>query len=345
MLFNLKYVNHPVENLHTFIEHTVFDVWCKPSGVFNISMLHKDFMPIVEEVSKNKNDYLKQPIEEIYNICQLLKKTELEFLKAAFKQNNAIEELCIGTIKPILYADIVNKIDVKLPPHQKLSPILKDFCKNLYNHVLKLKSFSSRNGELDEYYDAFMVENNVGVCPFCGLSDLKSDLLSKRDAYDHYLPKDSYPFNTVNFKNLVPACNTCNSPYKQAIDPIDGGNRLAYFPFSKNKPNFEIKLNINSIDFEDPKKNNLSLTINSAQQSEVEAWRETYGINERYSDKCKSADSKYWIEQVRELVNYGLDIKGYFPTYIFNRKQTPFLEKNFLRVPFLEECMTIGIFG
>lgn len=345
MLFNLKYVKHPVENLHTYIKHTVFEVWCKPSGVFDISMLHKDFQPIVEEISKNKNDYLKQPIEEIYKICQLLQNPELELLKNAFNQNNAIEELCNGKIKPILYADIINKIDIKLPVNQKLSPILKDFCKNLFNHVLKLKAFTSKNGELDAHYDAFMIENSIGVCPFCGLSDLKSENLSKRDAYDHYLPKDSYPFNTVNFKNLIPACNTCNSSYKLANDPIDKGSRKSFYPFSANKPEFEIKVNINSIDFEDPKKNNLSLIFNSIQQAEVDSWRATYGIDERYSDKCKSNDSKYWIEQVRELVNYGLDIKTYFPMYITNRKKNPYLEKNFIRVPFLENCMNIGVFG
>lgn len=338
MLFSLKYVSHSVENLHEYIKHTIQEVCCKPNGAFSVNKLHPDFQAIVEAVSKNKNDYLKQPIEDIYNICLTLDTSQLKIISDAFSTNNAIEDLCEGRLKPFLYEDI-EKISVPL------SEKLKQFCKDLFNHVLKLKSYSSTNGEIDEHYDKFMVENSIGICPFCGLSDLKSDNLSKRDAYDHYLPKNTYPFNTVNFKNLIPACNTCNSSYKLAKDPISKGNRTAFYPFSAMKPSFEIGIKISSIDFDNPKNNVISISITSAKQVEVNSWRDTYGIDELYNDKCRSEDSKYWIIQITELINSGYDIKSYFPTYIQNRKSTPYLEKNFLRVPFLEECMLIGVFG
>jgi hypothetical protein len=224
MLFSLKYVSHSVENLHEYIKHTIQEVCCKPNGTFSVNKLHPDFQAIVEAVSKNKNDYLKKPIEDIYNICLTLDVTQLQLISNAFSINNAIEDLCEGRLKPFLYEDI-EKISVPL------SEMLKQFCKDLFNHVLKLKSYSSTNGEIDEHYDKFMIENSIGVCPFCGLSDLKSDILSKRDAYDHYLPKNNYPFNTVNFKNLIPVCNTCNSSYKLVNDPIAKGNRTAFYPF------------------------------------------------------------------------------------------------------------------
>jgi hypothetical protein len=69
MLFSLKYVSHSVENLHEYIKHTIQEVCCKPNGTFSVNKLHPDFQAIVEAVSKNKNDYLKKPIEDIYNIC------------------------------------------------------------------------------------------------------------------------------------------------------------------------------------------------------------------------------------------------------------------------------------
>ncbi len=338
MLFSLKYVTHTVENLHKYIEHTILEVCCKPNGAFAVNKLHPDFQAIVEEVSKNQNDYLKKPIEAIYIICQKLTVADLQQLADAFKANNAIEELCEGKIKPVLYEDI-EKID------KPLSDELKQWGKDLYNHVLSLAPFTSRNGQLMDYYKDFMVANANGVCPFCGLSDLKSDLLSKREAYDHYFPKDKYPFNTVNFKNLVPACYTCNSSYKLIKDPINKGKQKAFYPFSTAKPTFEIKVKIASIDFEDPKKNVVSINFSSTQQSEVDAWRTTYGIDERYDDKCRSDDSKYWLEKIRESRNHGYDMISYLDLEIRIGKMFPFKDKNFLRVPFLEDCINYGIFS
>ncbi|MBB3838177.1 hypothetical protein FHS57_002182 [Runella defluvii] len=337
MLFPLKYVAHTVENLHSYVEHTILEVCCKPNGSFSVDKLHPNFQAIVEEVAQNDNDYLKKPIKVIYNICKKLDASQLQKLRDAFTANNAIEELCKGETSPVLYDDI-NKID------KRLSSILKQWGKDLYNHVLILTSYSSRNGELKDYYKEFMRQNSKGICPFCGLNDLKSDLLSKRDAYDHFLPKDKYPFNTVNFHNLIPICNTCNSSYKGAKDPINKGTNRAFYPFSTTNPIFEITIKITSLDFNNPKNNIVDIGFASTQPSEVDAWRATYGIDERYNDKCRSDDAQYWIDQVLELKNYGFDILEYFPTYIANRKRMPHLEKNFLRIPFLEECMTIGIF-
>ena len=55
---------------------------------------------------------------------------------------------------------------------------------------------------------------------------------SKREAYDHYLPKVLYPFNSINFRNLAPACHECNSTYKLGKDPAHNpaGRRKAFNP-------------------------------------------------------------------------------------------------------------------
>jgi 5-methylcytosine-specific restriction endonuclease McrA len=340
MLFPFKYINHTVENLHSYIEHTILEVCCKPDGDFHVGKLHPDFIDIVEEVSKNEKDYLKKPIETIYNICLKLSKQNLQKLRDAFTINNAIEQLCKGEVKPILYKEIT-KID------EILSKELSQWGADLYNHVLGLSSFHSRNGQLMDYYKEFMRANAKGICPFCGLHDLKSDLLSKKEAYDHFFPKGKYPFNTVNFRNLVPACNTCNSSYKGVKDPIKNGTKRAYYPLSSQNLNINITVKITSIDFDNPKKNIVNLSITSIQQEEEEisTWKELYGIEERYNDKCCSDDSNHWIEHSRQYENYGYNLKEHLHNEIQNRKKFPFKDTNFLRVPFLEECMLIGVFG
>ena len=62
-------------------------------------------------------------------------------------------------------------------------------------------------------------KNGEGKCPYCGIADIKGQHHRLKDAYDHYLPKSIYPFNSVNFKNLAPMCHECNSSYKLAKEP------------------------------------------------------------------------------------------------------------------------------
>lgn len=339
MLFPYIFINHSIEKLQGYIEHTVLEVWCKATGAFDMNKLHKDFKPIVQ---KNKK-FLQGPITEIFELFAKLKEAEKKLIADGFKRNNNIEGICNGTVVPFRYTDM-DAID------KVLSAKVNSFFKNLYSDVLKISVVKKECGDLDEHYDAFMITNAHGKCPFCGLGDIKSNLLSKRDAYDHYLPKDIYPFNSVNFKNLVPCCNTCNSSYKLVKDPVydKAGNkpRKAFYPFGTIKPDsivFNVK--VNALDSHDPKQNNIDLSFSSATNAEeIEAWRDVYGMDERYLDKCKSEDAKLWLDQIiDELKNYELDPKAYFPRYIAVRKrQANYLEYNFIRVPFLESCFNKG---
>lgn len=44
------------------------------------------------------------------------------------------------------------------------------------------------------------------ICQPCDINGVHH---TKREAYDHYRPKPLYPFNSVNFRNLAPACHEC----------------------------------------------------------------------------------------------------------------------------------------
>lgn len=85
--------------------------------------------------------------------------------------------------------------------------------------LLDLAALRAKIGDIDDHYQTFVQTNKAGKCPFCGINDLLGEYHSKREAYDHYLPKALYPFNSINFRNLVPACHHCNSSYKTSKDP------------------------------------------------------------------------------------------------------------------------------
>jgi hypothetical protein len=338
MLFPYTYVAHGVEKLHSFIAHTVLEVWCKAKGPFKTSLLHPDFEPIVI----NSGQTLLDAITTIYNLFKPLTKVQREQIADGFKRNNDIKGICEGTTVPMRFKEIeaINK---------PLADELGKLNKELYTSVLKLAAVKKACGVLDEHYDEFMKINGKGKCPFCGLDDVKSEKLSTRDPYDHYLPKDIYPFNSVNFENLIPVCVPCNSSYKGVkdlfYDKIAKKKRKAFYPFGNAKPDIIFRIEIRSLNFDKPKDSDVSVQIDSGTASEeTAAWREVYGIDERYKDKCASEDSRLWLQQVcDDIKNYELDPTVFFPKYINGRNQQPFyLEYNFLRIPYLQSCYAAG---
>jgi hypothetical protein len=84
-----------------------------------------------------------------------------------------------------------------------LHDILEKFFKHLFTNVIKLKAITTRIGDIELHYKDFVKVNDEDRCPFCGINDLKGQYVERREAYDHYLPKDIYPFNSINFLNLI----------------------------------------------------------------------------------------------------------------------------------------------
>jgi hypothetical protein len=342
MLYTYKSVPSDFDKLHRYIEHTVLEVWCKPIGTFSIGKLHPDFQPMVQAVKKNKNDYLYKPIRLIYNRFLKLEPTERRKLKQGFKINNAVSDLCNGKGKPLLYEEIKN-ID------ETLHDYLQSFGKNLYSEVPKLKSCIDYAGKLDKHYDDFVANNKAELCPFCGLLDVKSQRLSVRDAFDHFLSKDVYPFISVNTANLAPMCYDCNSGYKLQQDPIcnnDGRRTKTFYPLSGEKTGIKILIEINTTNIKAIQPSEIKIGFSSNKKNQqAKRWAELFGLEERYKDKCcKDKDGKYWFRQVtEECKNYGLTPVNFYNKSIKARKANPFSENNFLRIPFLEGCKRKGL--
>ncbi|MGY0039662.1 hypothetical protein [Pedobacter sp. NJ-S-72] len=235
MLYHYKSVKHDFQKFHTYIEHLVLKVWCNPTGNYSISKLHPDFIPIVEGLNPK---YLKKPIHEIYKICKNLTAAQRGLLINGFNNNNSIEDLCKGIGTPLLYGQIGL---FSIPLQRKLNL----FFKNIYSIVPQRSPFKVVCGNLDDYYDDLVGLNEK--CPFCGIADILGSGHSKRDALDHYLPKDSYPFNSVNPNNLAPICRTCNESYKGVSSPIQdssGTKRKAFYPFASKSYKLKIKVDL-----------------------------------------------------------------------------------------------------
>lgn len=354
MLFPYTYVPHSMDKMQCHINFIFFQVWCKAAGKdYDIDVLfsdNKELCEIIKELHYSQLDgaeFFLTGLQQVFEDFKTLQAQDISRLNAWYCANNRVDLLCANdpSVTPATYDDVA-KISADLSKH------LKGFFKNLYSQsFLSLASISKRIGEIDNHYADFMGKNTVGKCPFCGINNVKGIYHSKREAYDHYLPKRDYPFNSINFKNLAPACHECNSSYKLAQNPIynpknpllaaTGGRRKSFYPYQTNAYQILLEITLTIQDWNQIQPIDIHLKTEPDElREELDTWLDVYGIEERYKAKCCSeSDGKYWIEQVLdECQNDGKTPEQFFSTLTRQAKLKPYAEANFLKSAFLDAC-------
>jgi len=354
MLFAYTYVPHAMEKMQAFIDFIFFEVWCKaPIGLdFSLDLFENE--PDLREVlsafgfaanAPERGKQFYKDIKAIYELFSPLTPAQINQLKQWYQDNNDIEKVCANdpAVQIARYADIA-------AIHPDLSGQLASFFKGLYSQqLLDLAALREKIGKIDEHYQAFMQANTTSKCPFCGLDDIKGGNHTKREAYDHYLPKALYPFNSINFRNLAPACHECNSTYKLSKDPAQNvvGRRKAFYPYATYTHGIEITIDLGTPDIDRLTPADIQLSFGpAAVHEEIETWKEVYGIDERYKAKCCDSDAKDWLEQVRILRDtHGIAPEAALATFQQQTEKAPVANSNFLKRSFLEACQRAGIFN
>lgn len=354
MLFNYRYVSSPIEKFQTWLDHLVKVVWCRNAGDYLIDLLHPDLKAVIEEIALDDRigDWLDGPIKKIDMLFKdQLTAAQRAQLIAWYDNNNDIEALCGNdpNKEPATYAQIA-AVNVELGTQ------LKAFFQSLFTNVIGLKAVTRRTAEIDVHYDAFVTENDEGKCPYCGYGDIKSQLVSRREAYDHFLPKGTYPFNSVNFKNLAPMCNECNSSYKLQKDPLrhidplhkstGGTRRKAFYSYATVASGISIDLTLSTVDIDKVCPSDIVLTVTApGRDEELESWKDVFGIEERYKAKCCGKnEGKYWLMQaLDECKNANKTPQEILQKIERNAEASPWAEVNFLKKPFLIACQNAGL--
>lgn len=355
MLFAYTYVPHQMEKMQEFINFIFYEVWCKAPIGLQFTLALFDNEPDLKEVlssfgfaqnapARGKQFY--KEIKDIYALFEPLTPTEIDQFKQWYTANNDIERVCNNdpNIQLARYADIAKF-------HNDLADTLATFFKGLYSpSLLKLATLRDKIGDIDDHYKiAFLTGNTTGKCPFCGLTDMKGADHEFREAYDHYLPKALYPFNSINLHNLAPACHECNSTYKNIKDPLlkDTVRRKAFYPYALSTQTIEVKVDLIQSDIAQLSSADINLTFGPAAVNEqIETWKDVYGIEERYKGKlCGENDGKYWLIQVLdEWKEDGREPAQFIRTLARQAQAKPFAECNFLKKPFLDACEEKGLF-
>lgn len=356
MLFAYTYVPHSMEIMQAYIDFIFFEVWCKAPGngdfrfeLFDTNAELRELMEAFYYGDTTGGDFFYGHVERIYGLFAALPPPQLEQIKQWYQANNDIEKVCANdpAVQIARYADIEIT-------HPDLSEQLASFFKGLWP-LPNVAALRDKIGQIAEHYQAFMEVNNTGKCPFCGISDMLGVYHTTREAYDHYLPKTHYPFNSINFHNLAPACHHCNSNYKTtknpAFTPKDPAGtthrRKAFYPYANPGHNIELKVDLSKPDVDHLEPDDIQLEFGPpALSEEIETWKSVYGIEERYKAKCcGDNDGKYWVAQViDEWQECGRSPADFLTTLTRLADKNPFAESNFLKKAFLEGCGRAGLF-
>ncbi|WP_147820180.1 HNH endonuclease [Salidesulfovibrio onnuriiensis] len=355
MLFPYTYVSHQMDKMQEFINFIFFEVWCEApnSGAFSLELFDanaelKEVMVAFHYSDSYGAEFFSGHVERIYGLFAALDPAQINQLTLWYRANNNIERVCANdpAVDIARYADI----DAILPD---LSAQLASFFKELYSQRFRnVAALRQKIGDIDDHYKAFMGVNRVGKCPFCGIADIKGIYHSTREAYDHYLPKALYPFNSINFHNLVPACHNCNSSYKTSKDPAytpkdpagEIHRRKVFYPYANPGHCIELTVDLENSDIDHITPEEIRLTFGPlAIHEEIETWKDVYGIEDRYKAKFCDGDAKAWIEQIRILRDHGLPPQSSLSVVQEETEIDPFANANFLKNAFLKGCERAGV--
>ncbi|WP_423385109.1 HNH endonuclease [Dyella marensis] len=343
--------------MQRFVNFIFYQVWCRApkAGPYDLRLF--DANPALKEVMTafaydhtKAGDHFSTLVQAIYKSFAQLTRCEIAQFKRWHQANNNIQLVCANnsTAHIVRYAD--------LPAAKKvLCDQLAAFFKGLYSQsLLDLAALKEKIGDIDDHYKSFVKVNNRGKCPFCGISDMLGPYHTKREAYDHYLPKALYPFNSINFKNLVPACHQCNSSYKTSKDPAHPlkdpagavRRRKIFYPYRANAQDIEISVSVAKKDVDTLVPDDISFDFGPADLAEeLATWCDVYGIEERYRAKLLGEnDGKYWVMQaLEEWSSDGKTTAELLAVLARQTEKRPFAECNFLKSAYLQGCHKVGI--
>ncbi|WP_222539350.1 hypothetical protein [Pedobacter polysacchareus] len=279
-----------IENSATFGHH-LFPAWV--NGVFGATSLFNKF-------------------EAVYNkYKRIKKKSKRDQIIEAFKHSNQIENLC----KNLAGSLIIELND--LPSSVKLE--LDELFLYLYNSAINYHQFESHvNDNLKESINRFIINNNLEVCPFCGLEGFLNIEGQSRIALDHWLCKDLFPMAAVNFDNLFPIGSKCNErPAKGSknilIDnPVTKNRVHAFYPYLTHE-GVVTKFNyINEPSISGILDSDWNFTIyptNPIDKDIFDSWNNTLNISIRYIDYFRKNILPMWEADYKRFIeeDHGVD--------------------------------------
>lgn len=233
---------------------------------------------------------LKDGLKSYEKALRKIDKPAQDRVLKCVEEQNRIEELLAATLSCDKLNDLPKAIQLPI--------------KNLFNCAFGLLT---PLGIRDRQYELIYEAAQEKVCPFCYCEDFDAPNRPRyeldengkqiREALDHYLPRDAYPFAASNLRNLAPMGGRCNH-YKHDTDIInrlDGTRRRVFFPYSGN--GIQITLNKSK-----PFTGNDKVTPNwqiefVPSSEETKTWDEVFFLSKRLRRNVLNQSYQRWLKQ------------------------------------------------
>lgn len=270
-----------IENANSF-DDTLFPDWTTP--VFSETDLKKKFKAVYDKY---------KAIDD---------KEQRDRIIQSFIDSNKIELLCNND-------PTVLNIEISLLP-VSIQEEIENLFLYLYSSALEYHKFETYTKDsIKKAIDRFITASGAEVCPLCGLEGYLNLEGQARIALDHWLCKDLFPFVSINFDNLMPIGDKCNSrPAKGTTNVLldDYNNRkISYYPFHAHggiDTNFSF---INEPTIHDIKEEDWTLTLTPSkgeEQAQFESWNSIFNIYDRYKDYFRKYVFLNWENDYKEFI-------------------------------------------
>ncbi len=298
MIYAYKQLPHRIDGFHQNIKYFFDQLFThSPANYDEALLLRKAFIPMVNASPASLRGNLEKITIAFHNLSEE-EQTDVMF---AFIANDDIKTLC----------DSIDCIPIKfdeLP--DPVRDLLKTFFMMLWESYPQNALLEASCGTVQEHFNDFVsaAHQKARICPFCGLSKLKTSESINRDAYDHYIPKAFYPFISINFNNLFPICHECNSDEKKATDTLYNGatRRQVFYPLDATYQFDQLSITITPTQHYNPTNFktllydiNWTYTISLAGNADprLTAWDEIFHIKRRYRENVLVYQTE-WYEEI-----------------------------------------------
>ena len=232
---------------------------------------------------------VKDRFEILFKAFKKLNKGKQRILINTYRNGKDIKKICSNN--SIVYPGL-DKYDVRIRMP------LKNLFEFLFNETIGTDVFrTNAKMHINDHYKKFQEENNIHVCPFCGLETYTTPEF-RRAEYDHYLPISIYPWLGVNFNNLVPMGDHCNGK-KNANNILysnytTSSRQLVWYPYEwinhsitlscKKKPTiFDMKGEWEVV----------FKASSSINQDKIKTWNNVFEIPLRFNEHIKAFHKKF----------------------------------------------------
>jgi hypothetical protein len=261
----------------------------------------------------NRTDGLYLKASNLFNVIKISGR-ETEIVEG-YILSNQIETNCLDFNSVLFYCESIS---------EDLLKAAKEYFHLLYKSLDYDWLKNNTNTNIIEYIREFKLSNKIYLCPICGNEKIAASYFQDRTALDHWFSKAKYPFNSVNWRNLIPIGSGCNGLSVKGENEIIWTNNQRearqnfYYPYS-----WIDNIHINFICIEEPSiDNNMYgiwrfdfIGVNDNHQDLINKWNTFFKINDRWIYQTLYEFIVTWTNTFAKYLNREINIEDFNISY------------------------------